>query len=155
MSAVHIGGEIDGSVVTFILRGDLLDPDMVTTALGLSPTKAWKKGDATPATDRYPDLRRAFGMWGLRSALPREVPLDGHLCHLLDQIDRRLSEIGRFRRMGYEAGFSCGCFLERWNRSATLRPSTLARVAALSASLWLDIYCNGGAVDVADDDVET
>lgn len=151
MSGVHIGGEIDRNVATFILSGDLLDPDAVTAALGLSPTKAWKKGDPTPSTYRYPDLRRRFGLWGLSSTLPREVSLDRHLRQLLDQLDRRSGEIGGFRRMGYEARFSCGCFLERWNRSATLRPSTLARIAALGASLWLDIYCNGDAVDVVDD----
>lgn len=152
MSRVRIGGEIDESVVTFILSGEFLDPDAVTAALGLVPTKSFKKGDPTPSTHRNPNLRRKQGMWQLESMLPRQAPLDRHIEHLLDRLDTHASEIGEFLKLGYGCRFSCGCFLNRWNRGTELSPRTLGRIGALGASLGLDIYCDDGVVDVVDDE---
>jgi hypothetical protein len=120
--------------------------------LELAPDRALKKGDATLATERYPDVRRRIGMWKLTSALPQEVPLDRHLRHLLDQLDPRADRIKAIVREGHRADFSCGLFLTRWNRDTTVLPGTIGRIAALGAGLYLDIYCDEGDVDVEEDD---
>jgi hypothetical protein len=152
MNGVYIGGQVDRTVASFSLWGDTLDPDVVTAALQRAPSRAFKKGDPTPSTHRNPNLYRQRGTWQLTSTLPREVPLDRHLRHLLDQLSPHAIQIQAFVRDGYEAEFFCGLFLERWNRGSGLRPSTLSRIAALGASLGLDIYGPDGPIDVADDD---
>ena len=42
---------------------------------------------------------------------------------------------------GCEADFFCGLFLDHLNEGVELSPRILGRVAALGATLGLDIYC--------------
>lgn len=151
MKSVTIGGEVDRCSVAFMLRSESLDPAVVTAVLKLTPDRAFQKGDLTQATKRYPEVRRKIGLWELRSSLPREVPFDRHLRHLLDQLDPGAEQIKAFVSDGHRADFSCGLFLTRWNRDTTVLPGTVARIAALGAGLFLDIYCGEGDVDVEDD----
>jgi hypothetical protein len=137
----EIGGPIDRVTVRFILYGDTLDPDAITSRLGITPTKAVRKGDPTPSTHRDPRSRRRIGMWALESALPRSVELEQHLRHLLDIFDPVSDRLLAAISEGYRPVLSCGCFLDDFNRGADLSAETLSRIGALGATLRLDIYC--------------
>jgi hypothetical protein len=55
---------IDIARVSVHLSGDRVDPDAVTAALGVTPTKAWRKGDRVPSK-RGGKILRWTGMWSL------------------------------------------------------------------------------------------
>ena len=155
MGRIQIGGEIDRNHATFGLWHEALEPDVLTSALSLTPSRAFEKGDPTPSTHRDPNLRYRRGTWLLVSTLPEDVPLDRHLRHLLDQLHPRADQIQTFVRGGYDARITCGLFLKRWNHGTELLPSTIGRIAALGVGFGLDIYGPDGAVDAVDDDDET
>ena len=48
-----------------------------------------------------------------------------------------------YHQAGYELDFFCGLMLDSFNEGLELSPSTMARVAALGATLGLDIYSAG------------
>jgi len=145
-------GSVGKVTVCFRLIGDSLDPALNTGRLGLIPTAAHAKGEmSSPGPVTGQTFRHHTGVWRLKSALPRTAALEQHLSHLLDQLDVRTAEIQVFRAMGYKADFFCGCFLDSWNEGTELSPETLGRVAALGATLALDIY---GAVELGDTEDE-
>jgi hypothetical protein len=138
-----IGGKVDRTRASFRISGDTLDPERITARLGLQPTRAFAKGDLSPpgrVTGRK--YRRRVGLWSLQSPLPTTASLDDHLSHLLDQLDPHADAVGALVREGYQADFFCGCFLEAFNRGMELPATTLRRIAALEATLGLDIYCD-------------
>lgn len=65
------------------LRGDHLVPEEVSTALGLVPTEAWRKGDPDRAGERYPPMKT--GCWRLHSE-ESQNPVQDHAEHLLSKI---------------------------------------------------------------------
>ncbi len=134
-------GKVSEVDVSFRLFHDSLNPAEVTAQLGLTPTAAYAKGEMSPpgpVTGR--SYRRRTGMWRLQSPLPRAAERDDHLRALLEQLDAKASRIQAFKDKGVTVDFFCGLFLGDVNEGLGRPPETLARVAALSAMLDLDIY---------------
>jgi|GEM_PF-3865882 len=81
------------------LRGDHLVPEEVSTALGLVPTEAWRKGDPDRAGERYPRMKT--GCWRLHSA-ESQNPVQDHAEHLLSKI--RHLDPGALKRLHIDSG---------------------------------------------------
>lgn|SRR5579863_2808003 len=124
----------------FVLRGEDLDADAVTLALGFEPTDTVDHRGVR--ADGSPGRRRAA--WSFESApacSPEDDHLNEHLCWLLDRLEPRAGELREvIAAQGVDAEFWCMVKMESWNVDFELPPSTLARVAALGACLRLDTY---------------
>ena len=119
---VVLGGDApDHKVASFRLRGDALDPDVVTSATGLTPYRAHRKGDRRPSNDQRCEAGRAelapwrSGLWSLNSesALPRtDNHLEDHLNWLLDQLEPVAETLKQFcADDALTADFFCGYFM--------------------------------------------
>jgi hypothetical protein len=148
---VVLGGDApDHKVASFRLRGDALDPDAVTSATGLTPHRAHRKGDRRPSNDQRREAGRAelspwrSGLWSLNSAsaLPRtDNHLEDHLNWLLDQLEPVAETLKQFcADDALTADFFCGYFMHQTNSGFEFSTRTLARIVALDATLGVDIY---------------
>jgi hypothetical protein len=95
------------------------------------------------------------GAWSLKSetALSSvDDHLDAHLRWLLDRLEPRTQQLKELvAAQELNAQFWCAVFMESANVDFELQPETIGRVAALGASLRLDIY---GPEDAEPDVVE-
>lgn len=82
----------------FAIAGDF-DPQEITSRAGIAPTKAWRRGEIAPRTNR----ERRFSRWSLFSRLPRDRALEDHVADVLAQLVPRA---GAFRALSQEYG---GC----------------------------------------------
>ena len=120
--------------------GDNVDPVMITSSIGLQPSRAHAKGDSVKG---HPNRIRSTGLWGLDSAISPNCSLEDHLKHLLGVIESRVSIVEELRDIGLSPNFYCGYFaagavLRSYIR---LETDTLKRIAEIGASLDLHIYC--------------
>jgi hypothetical protein len=129
----------DRKRATFRVMGPALDPDKITRATGLAPDEAHRRGDPRRRGDPFRE-----GLWSVRSSPPMPQlgnHLEDHLCWLLDRVEphaeqlRRICEQDRLR-----VDFYCGYTMCQTNSGLELTAAMLARIAALGASLGLDIY---------------
>jgi hypothetical protein len=144
------GEEPDHKGASFRLMGDALDPDAITQATGLTPDVAHRKGDVRPMTDyrRANDLPplgpRRSGIWILKSeaTLARTGSnLEDHLSVLLNQLEPVAARLAHLRvEQALRADFFCGYHMHQENSSIGLSNETLARVVALGADIFLDLY---------------
>ncbi len=140
------------NTASFQLRGPKLDPDVVTRAVEVEPSRAWQRGDPIgPGNDRT----RGQGSWSIdskRALSPQDAHLDEHLRWLLDQLEPRANELKEVvTEQELKAEFWSGVYMEGANVDFELPAKTLARIVALGATLRLDIYA---PENVALDEVE-
>ena len=81
-----VANDHDVISVALYLKGDDLHPSTVTTALGVSPDKAFARGDRHYARGR--PLTRKVGLWSLSVESP-ELSLQ----QKVDQLTRRMAHI--------------------------------------------------------------
>ncbi len=117
--------------------GEDVDPDEVTALLGCPPTTAWRKGD--PWSARHPERQRAHGAWILETTLDRDVEVEVHIAHLLDQVSIDPAVWCQINARFFSRIF-CGIFMERWNEGFGLTPPVLARISTCGLHLDFDIY---------------
>jgi hypothetical protein len=67
--------------------------------------------------------------------------LEDHITWLLDQLEPAAHVVRQLcAENGLRADFFCGYFMEQSNSGFELSPRTLERVAALGATLGIDVY---------------
>lgn len=132
-------GKRIGITAQFRLFGDMLDPQQVTSRLGINPTLVHAKGDRKDSVPNREEVWQS-GTWQLGSGLADSCPLEEHLTALLDVLSPVAEAIQRLLDNGCRADFFCGCFLRDWNQVVTLSPSAIRRIALLGAAITLDIY---------------
>jgi hypothetical protein len=127
---------------TFRLVGDALNPAEVTAALAVSPTRALGKGAELPAGPRGEARRQRIGIWllGTEDKLD-STSLDRHLIQLLDAIEPAAPALNTLRaEHDLRADFFCYWLSGTGHGGPEVSPATLARIAALDASLGIDFY---------------
>lgn len=124
--------------VTFRLLGDELDPDEVTSLLGVQPSDSRRKGGTWHTPKGKPMIART-GRWSLE--IERAVPgdLSTQIRQLLGRMTDDLS-IWRDLTSRFEADFFCGLWLNRWNEGEVLMPDVLLMLGQRNIKLELDIY---------------
>jgi Domain of unknown function (DUF4279) len=126
--------------VAFRVKSTDLDPQDVTNALGLEPSKSHKRGDAHrgPSGKRYSDF--SGGLWSLKSPLAASASLDEHLLALLDQLGSRAATI-RELTVDYRIDFFIGVFGNGLgNFVFSISGEVLQSVAKLRVTLDFDVY---------------
>jgi hypothetical protein len=121
---------------TFRLIGKDLDPDAVTSLLGLEPTRMFRKGDRRGETKVWP-----HGYWGITSQGTVETTdLAVHIEWLLAQLEPVREQLTSVVRGDVKADVNCFIESGTGHGGPTFSPQLLARIAALNLELGLDIY---------------
>jgi hypothetical protein len=117
--------------------GDDLDPAVVTDALGVAASHAWKK-DELWSNEGVGDLRPT-GAWILDG---RWVEFPNINDQLHDLFKRLSSDLTRWRRLNtfFYADVFCGMFLAQATGTATLSTATMGLLKERSLDLNLEIY---------------
>ena len=122
---------------TFILRGNGLDPHDVSSSLGITPSKSFKRGDWRTETEKW-----TRNLWSLTSQ--NEVQSDNlsvHIEWLLDQfepVNNKLIEI--LKRNSIESEISCFWIFPTEHAELELSSELIKRIASLGIKLSFDMY---------------
>ena len=127
-----LGGPVDDVRLTLRVAGENLDPQMVTSLLGIVPTTAFSKGDRSGA--------QKAGVW-LYETSTSTGDLDALVTMLLGRLPTDSGVWAKLGSLG-KADVYCGLHLLDWSRGTSLAPGTMAALAARSLTLELDIYCS-------------
>ncbi len=128
---------LDETHVSFRFIGPQVDPDEVTSCLGLDPTEAHKVGESDP---KHPKGARSTGFWTIDSGAPVADPIEVHISRLLDQLEPRSEALAELRGMGYAGNLYCSYFMSQESGRINLDSFTLSRIASLLLTLTIDTY---------------
>jgi hypothetical protein len=137
---IEIGGPVDRIRAYIRIWGDDLEPEVISAALELTPTRANRRGDQRFTPRMAAPFVHRTGYWSCESTIPDDASPDDHLRHLLNLVEGKSATIRSLVSTDHHVAFSCSLFLHTWNRGLELSPDTLGRIAALGATLEFDIY---------------
>jgi hypothetical protein len=129
------------TVISFMLSDENLDPDIITTNLGIPPDESWRKGDKRHLKGLIPESipPHTFGRWSLN---PHCSPYDD-FEEQLDRLITRLEALPPILKEYIEAfdgGFLVGYSSGEVSIGFNLSPQIIQRMAALGLSIVFDIY---------------
>jgi len=133
------GGEVDEYHICLRFFGDDLDPDAVSSVLGVQPTSSCRKGDLFRG--KVSERIEKTGKWLLRLPEKPGEPFEPQIDALLNTLTQDLS-VWRTLTQKYNADLFCGVWLRNWNRGMGLSPQLMARLAERGLELGLDIYAD-------------
>lgn len=128
---------IDRATASLQLRGDSLEPHIVTEMLGAAPTFAYTRGDRIPAGHSSRIAR--YGLWSLEAPAAIPAALDVQVAQLLDRLTRDLT-VWHELSTRYDVFLFCGWFLRGRNEGLVITPETLGSLAERGIALDVDIY---------------
>jgi Domain of unknown function (DUF4279) len=142
------GGEVDESSVSLRFFGNDLEPDTITTILGVCPTKSYRKGDVFRGK-KY-DYIQKIGSWRYHHTRRcAEISLEEQLNSLFDLIAVDL-DVWRDLTTKFKADLFCGLWLKEWNRELDFSPAILMRIAERGLRISLDIYCESDEDEIVE-----
>lgn len=119
-----------------------VDPELVTSCLGIQPTNWQRAGECPHATDSPRAGRPAkLSAWFLSSrdeVSSRDVRR--HIDWILDRLDGKVEALCLLREKGCEMHLSCYWMSACGHGGPTLSPSQMGRLAELGLDLAFDIY---------------
>jgi hypothetical protein len=132
------GGPVDKFSVTLAIYHPDLDPDKVSSRLGVTPTTAHRLGESRrPGSPPLPT-----GGWFLRrEALPPTEPSTAII-----ELFAALPSDSRFwgaLRSDYKVQVRVAVHTDGWNRGFSLSPNAIACIAATGVELDFDLYFYG------------
>jgi hypothetical protein len=118
-----------------------LDPNIITSAFGIQPDEAHKRGDKriSKSGKEYPYPR---GVWYLTTTGWPSRNLEAHIVRLLDRVEPVAEVVRRIiqEHPSYRFEIICYWMSATGQGGPSFSPSTLSRIAALGATLDFDIY---------------
>ena len=131
---------------TLRFTGDALDPDEISSALGTSPTRAYRKGQIFSPGPRTPRVVGRTGIWYLSTdKLVSSGDLGEHLRYLVEVLapdsprEKRLARIRELMQRDHlEAHVTCFWFGEEGEPEPTIPPEMAATFARLPADIETD-----------------
>jgi hypothetical protein len=142
-------GQKPSTVVRFRLSGDDLQPDVITQALGISPSDAWAKHDPWPSPPGFRFRTRPSGSWSLTPASSTVVRFEEQMSELLDKLERLPAVLGEFVTM-YNGGISVGYSSAEENYGFLIDRSTIHRLSKLNLWISFDLYSVNRDADTDD-----
>ncbi|MCK6629793.1 MAG: DUF4279 domain-containing protein [Anaerolineae bacterium] len=124
--------------VTFRFVGDNVNPEMITSRVGLQPSAAHEKGEIVK---KHPEQVYPTGFWSLDSSIPSDRPLGEHVEQLLSILESKTLILKGLRDIGLVPTFYCGCFITGTTTSVKIKADILQRMADIGASLEYYLYC--------------
>lgn len=129
----------------FQLSGVNLDPNEITSIVGVKPTQAWKKGDLV-VRPRGKDTIRKFSAWKVKSQLSSSEALDPtreleiYVESVFEQLQpgwQQLAQIG----FQYEALICCVVYAYSHMPAIYFNQQIIQKASELSAGIDVDMYC--------------
>lgn len=120
-----------------ILRGKDLVPQEITDAIGIKPTKSFKRGDIRKDTQKWP-----HGYWELitKDAI-QSSDLSAHLDWLVKQLASSKTElIDIVCKEDIEGEISCFWILPTDHETLLLTSDLLKKIAELGLNVTMDVY---------------
>ncbi len=120
----------------FVLTGTDLNPEDVTSKVGIQPTKTWLKDDLISPKGR---IRYKQNGWKLRSHLQASDDLDEHFRVVLEQLKQSWQPLVELCSI-YQAEF-CGVIYTSGDRPVIhFDQEVLKAVLQLNAEIDVDLY---------------
>jgi hypothetical protein len=114
------------------------DPDIITQATGVVPTKIYRVGD--PVSTRA-SLKHTVNSWIIRSGATPTWNLADVLAPLVDGIKPQRDILNTLKaEFDFESEFSCVVEVRGETPGCVLSSATLADIASFGADLDIDIY---------------
>ena len=128
--------------VDFRIRSDILNPQEVSQELGVTPTRAWEKGEKYLGKARNPDTKEFYtewheqpwGMWHLNTEkIVSDVRVEKHILYLIGLLEPKKEQLAKY--LAHKKDYSID-FLIHWEPfddwgSYSVNSDLLARMAAL------------------------
>jgi hypothetical protein len=115
------------------------EPSTINQRLALEPNETWLKGE-----DWLPNKPRECNSWQVHSSLEQsEIFLDAHIKSVLDIIEPKRAEILKLQNEGCDIGINCVGYYYDEHPGFHLSAELIARLAAFSMNVDLDLYCLG------------
>lgn len=117
--------------------GDDLDPDEISLALGIEPTRWARKGELETTSPRKKPAK--IGFWQLNSDYREPGNLDAQIQELFSMVSSDL-DVWRNLTERFHADIFCGLFMNETNEGGSLERNTLEAMAHRRIALEFDIY---------------
>jgi Domain of unknown function (DUF4279) len=137
------GGEVDECSVSLRFFGDDLDPDVMTTIMGVCPTISYRKGDIFRGKT-YDKIQKT-GSWRYRTQRVGDISLEEQMNNLFNLLPADLEVWRELKK--FDPDLFCGLWIKEWNRSLNLSSEILIRIAERGLRIGLDIYFDGDETD--------
>ncbi len=126
--------------VTARFVGDNVDPERITSELGIQPSEAHIKGELSKKRSEH---AWGTGYWGIDSPCSSDQAFEKHLEYLLELLEPKFLVLKRFREDGISLSFYCGFFVVEQEGSifTRLSPDLLERLGRIGVSLDCYTYC--------------
>jgi hypothetical protein len=87
---------VDNTVVLaeFVVSGEKLNPDLLTIALNITPTKTWSKGDIIKGTK---DKKRQFNRWQISTSYEPTFDINDQLIKLYEILKGQVTILNNLR----------------------------------------------------------
>lgn len=122
--------------VTLSVRGDALEPEAITAALGCSSDRSWRRGEMIRISDRAKPVKAKTGYWSVTS--DERHDLDGALRSLFERIS---PETDWPQLTGsFEVYIDCGLWLGGYNQQFELGDEAIAMLAERRIGIGFDAY---------------
>ncbi|MHB8859931.1 MAG: DUF4279 domain-containing protein [Thermoleophilia bacterium] len=117
-----------------------LDPDEISKILGISYTRAYRKGD--PHSKANPEtVKRHYGAWLLDSKHHvNSRDSRRHIDWLLDQLEERSEAIHYLFSEGCKIDFFCFWESAHGHGGPTISPNQSTRLGKMNIDLMFDVY---------------
>jgi hypothetical protein len=126
--------------VTLRYIGDNVDPDVITSVLGIIPSVSHKKGENRKERGKS---KYTVGLWGLRSDLSSKRPLEEHIDHILDLVKPKTNSVLMLLDKGYRGDLYCTCTARGDSCRISASPVVMSQILSLNFSITIDLYCLG------------
>jgi hypothetical protein len=123
--------------VSLRIRGDDLNPQEITAALGTDPASAVRKGEAVAFEGIVG--KAPTGVWLLKLQTPQAGSVDDQVRAILNAVPND-SEIWNLLTGRFSCELFIGVFLSEMNQGFDIPPATLKEIADKGLSLAFDVY---------------
>ena len=130
------------SHVSFVVTGFNESPSVVSALMGISPTRAWRKGEEIPG---HKNGKQTHDRWELKSSLPLTEPISLHLAEIIKVLELSPHAV-KATLERFEGGLSIACYYKDHNPGFNLSSQLLKQVSALNLSVDFDLYFVGDGV---------
>jgi hypothetical protein len=124
----------------FRIISDRLDPDQISSLLGIKPDHSHKKGEPNNRRSKSGKIIvgpvHKTGIWSIYSTLPETSSLEEHLTSLIGRLDPVGDKIKQLSTEGYRVDIFCGYFFNHGVQGGfDISPKTLERIGKMGISL--------------------
>jgi hypothetical protein len=135
------GGPVDRCEVSLRICGDDLDPDEITSLMGVMPTRSHRRGEAIVSSNGKHSRICKRGIWSIKyePIADSDADLESTIMSLLSQLPSETS-VWSSLSAKYEIDLFCGLFLEAPNRGLTLSAKLLKCLGDRGVELGFDVY---------------